>query len=383
MIDDDVLDLIGCIYDAGLDVERWPSVLERLCNRLGGHGALLYTPDLSARSVGFSAMHELEIAKMDEYVHHYMVHDLWLQRSYSVPVGQVIRGPEVVPLDEFDGSVIYNEFFRAQGIYHLLAGILFRHGRQKADLSLFRPSHCPDFDDDAHRFLTTLVPHIQRAAQTHWRIAALQNRIAADVAAFDQLSSAVFLVDGGGRVLFANRAGEALLNEGDGLTDRNGNLAAATTIDTRALRQLIAGASRTARGDGTDAGGALALARPSGRRPLSALVSPLRRVGFGLEGGEVSAIVFVSDPECETAPSVDVLRTLYGLTAAEARLAAALAGGAALKDYADEAAITLNTARWTLKQVFAKTETKSQADLIRLLLKSLTMAPPQAITDNT
>ena len=31
----------------------------------------------------------------------------------------------------------------------------------------------------------------------------------------------------------------------------------------------------------------------------------------------------------------------------------------------------MNTARWTLKQVFAKTETNRQAELVRLLLSGL------------
>ena len=71
-----------------------------------------------------------------------------------------------------------------------------------------------------------------------------------------------------------------------------------------------------------------------------------------------------------------VLTRLYGLTPAEARLAAALVAGQSLVDFATEAEITANTARWTLKQVFAKTDTHRQAELVRRLLTG-----PAALAD--
>ena len=65
-----------------------------------------------------------------------------------------------------------------------------------------------------------------------------------------------------------------------------------------------------------------------------------------------------------------MLTRLYGLTPAEARLAAALVAGQSLADFAAGRKITDNTARWTLKQVFAKTDTRRQAELVRRLLTS-------------
>jgi DNA-binding CsgD family transcriptional regulator len=58
-----------------------------------------------------------------------------------------------------------------------------------------------------------------------------------------------------------------------------------------------------------------------------------------------------------------------GLTAAETRLAIALFKGQSVEAYADEAAISINTARWHVKQIYAKTGVKRQTELIHLLLK--------------
>jgi DNA-binding CsgD family transcriptional regulator len=66
-------------------------------------------------------------------------------------------------------------------------------------------------------------------------------------------------------------------------------------------------------------------------------------------------------------PDPGLLASLFGLTAAEARLASRLAGGAALNEVAAQLGISRETARNQLKAVFAKTETHRQAELVALL----------------
>ena len=58
------------------------------------------------------------------------------------------------------------------------------------------------------------------------------------------------------------------------------------------------------------------------------------------------------------------------LTPAETRLAIALVKGQSVEAFAKEAAISINTARWHVKQIYAKTGVKRQTELIQLLLKS-------------
>lgn len=58
------------------------------------------------------------------------------------------------------------------------------------------------------------------------------------------------------------------------------------------------------------------------------------------------------------------------LTPAETRLAIALFKGQSVEAYAKEARISINTARWYVKQIYAKTGVKRQTELIRMLLKT-------------
>ena len=80
-------------------------------------------------------------------------------------------------------------------------------------------------------------------------------------------------------------------------------------------------------------------------------------------------------------PPPSAFRDLFGLTPAEAALAQALAAGRSLHEYADEARVTCETARWRLKQVLAKTDTHRQAELVRLLLTSAVLGEGLTLPD--
>ena len=62
------------------------------------------------------------------------------------------------------------------------------------------------------------------------------------------------------------------------------------------------------------------------------------------------------------------------LTPAETRLALALFKGQSVEAYAKEAGISINTARWFVKQIYAKTGVKRQSELIHMLLKTTARA---------
>ena len=62
------------------------------------------------------------------------------------------------------------------------------------------------------------------------------------------------------------------------------------------------------------------------------------------------------------------MQQLYGLTPAESRVADLLLEGLEVRDAAERLCITLETARFHLKRVLAKTGTHRQTELMRLML---------------
>ncbi|MEO7650792.1 MAG: helix-turn-helix transcriptional regulator, partial [Bryobacteraceae bacterium] len=195
-----------------------------------------------------------------------------------------------------------------------------------------------------------------------------ENRLLAVNDSLDRLPWGVLLVKADARILWRNAAAERIMSKKDGLTESSDGLRAATMSESQGLRSAIAAAARTSNGDRLP-GAAMPLSRPSGLRPLNVLVSPVPRWSGSLQ--EADAMVFVGDPEDRPAAAPQILQRLFGLTAAESRLAEALVEGDTVEAYAVRTAVSLNTARTHLKQIFAKTGTMRQSGLVRHLLRSV------------
>ena len=180
----------------------------------------------------------------------------------------------------------------------------------------------------------------------------------------DVLPQAILLVNANATVRRANRAATALLRAGDGLLLSNQRLAATRPTDTAALHCVIAAA-----GGGTQRGNAVVtLRRPSERPPLALLVWALEKLQ---PAGPALVAVFVGDPDRPTAISEPLLRRLYGLTRAEARLAGFLADGHSLLEAAAHLGVGRATVRTHLQRILEKTGTNRQASLLRLFLTGL------------
>ena len=177
--------------------------------------------------------------------------------------------------------------------------------------------------------------------------------------ALDYIETGVFVLDADSRIHFASAAAKRLLQTGR-LCTQSGLLSSPVGVETtvlrRAVRQCVeAAASGPARmtfhrlGDVEDALclGVVAARGPGGGRPF--------------------LIVFANAP-CEASlPDARQLRSQFGLTEAQARLAIEIAKGEGLKACTRRLGIAMSTGRSHLRQIFEKTETRRQAELVRLI----------------
>jgi len=149
-----------------------------------------------------------------------------------------------------------------------------------------------------------------------------------------------------------------LVASDDGVRVDAGELRAARATETARLRSLIADATAASAGSGIEAGGAFTIGRPAGRRPLLALVAPVRADRAVVpDGAPATAMIVITDPESTKVADEDTLRTLFQLTASEAALARLLAEGATLNDAASLLKVSTETVRKRIKAVFDTTGT--------------------------
>jgi len=104
---------------------------------------------------------------------------------------------------------------------------------------------------------------------------------------------------------------------------------------------------------------------------LLSLAAPACHVDLTLDLARPTALLPISDPDRAVQLPADHLARTFGLTGAEAKLAAALATGTSLTDYAGTARITIGTARWYLKQALAKTGAHRQSELVRHVISAV------------
>ncbi len=364
--------LILQIYDAGSDDEQWPAVLEALRQQWHAAGAALYFVDRKRQPVDrlFSANLPLELVK--EYQDHFHRLDVRMERSIPARIDRTLTDHDLVDEALIARHPFYQDYLKRADLRYAL-GDLVTIDADCIGLCVWNFGWRQPLPDAAGLAAAKLLRgHLQRALQwrRQLRQAGASERVTLDL--LDRLAQALILLDQQGQVVWLNSKAAALLRQADGLKISERELHAGTPGETAALHRLIRNAAQVARAPRTSAGGALSITRPSLKRAYRLLVAPLpgaARLSAGVPLPKLPAVgVFITDPAASPVPRPQLLRQLYGLTQAEARLAAALAGGVALKDYAEQSALSLHYVRWLLKQIEAKTDTRRMADLIRLLI---------------
>ena len=182
----------------------------------------------------------------------------------------------------------------------------------------------------------------------------------------DNMSVGALVADQTGQVRFANVAAEEILAENDGLSRRDNRIEAAPSFETNSLLVALRDPAVTGRADKRD-GGAMLIARSSGKRPYAVVVMPLHAKASD-EFRATRAVVFMSDLAHHNNELTPRLSQLFGLSKAEARVAARIAEGRRLTEIAQEFNVRMPTVRTQLRAVLKKVGARRQADLVRIIL---------------
>lgn len=375
MRQDAVLELIHRLYAAPGTATGWHIFLEALRTVTGAssanlisHFRLLRSSDITA-AAGVGA--DPEGARL--YEEHWSAHDPWAYSPRLSPQpGSVFAGEALIPHAELRRTAFYADFGRRFDVVHMVGATVDAGAAGTSVISINGGEHRQPFSDDETALLTALMPHLQQALRLHRRLLHAEQASDDLTAIVERSSRALFLVDRGGRIAFMNSSASRLVSMRDGISIDRAELRGANGEATIRLRTLIADAIRTSTAGGTGAGGVVTLDRPSGRRPLMALVAPVSAVHrLPATRNRVAALVSISDPESTPVPDDRTLREMFGLTPAEARLTRLLAEGTSLAEAAERLGLRPETARTRIKVIFEKTGTHRQAELVSLVMRAL------------
>lgn len=370
-----LLAVIQAIYDAAADEARWPEALKELCEFIGSQAATFWLLDGAERPrLPLFTYINLDPGFVQEYLDKIAHMDPTVQYLVSHPHEKIVHDGLVISEREKDLHPYYDWHGRYSDLRFRLVGQVCPAPAVHAGVALHRTRKVGRYEgDDIERF-RVLYPHLARALEIGFRLGSLGAAQQCTAELLDRSPAAIFLLDARRRIAYANGNAEALYRRGDGIQVAAQGIALARRQDNDRLQTLITRAIEPISPEGDAPGALLRAPRPSGKSPYVILVTPVAKLHALLSAFRPAVWVIISDPESEKPLPSARLRAAFGLTESEARLAALLAGGDDLRSAAEKLGVTYGTARARLAQVFQKTDTRRQGELIKLLLTTVVIA---------
>lgn len=367
MLESEILStLIAAIYDAALDSSTWPLVLEGIREFVGGCAANFYWQDVSRESAGVFHCVGIERDYLDAYFRTYTkLNPLYPAAAFFTP-GEVFGSAEVLPMSEFSQTRFYQEWMRPQGMVDSLAANLEKTITSVAALAVIRGERDGNVDEAAMRRLRLVVPHMLRASSIAHVVKEQMQAKSALTDALDRIAAAVFLVDAGGRTVFANAAADAMLRTGKLLRNGPSGLAATDPSANSALQLALSASEREEQSDPV---GTAILLRSDQEDRWLAHVLPLTSGARREAAARHSAVagVFVRKAALDVPSPLETVARLYKLTGSEVRVLHAIVDTGGVPEIAVALGVSEATVRTHLKRLFDKTSTHRQVELVKLV----------------
>jgi DNA-binding CsgD family transcriptional regulator/PAS domain-containing protein len=369
-------ELVGLIYEAAVDTDRWLEVARCLSAALDGRSITIWLKLPSANGQSEFYRHPSVDLPPDVFAKYWQRGLPWGSQVTEVgPEGETTKRfvafESVFPNDKLAATDYYKEWMAPQGLAPAspIVHVFSLDGQvPTAAICVFQRVDSRPLEPAHFEFLDRLVSHLARAHCILDQMRAMRREHDVLREVIDRIPTGIVLVDETGHVATLNDSALLSIENQEGmrieegrlvLDDPDSNRWLARVVDEASCPQLRAGGFRERPMNGNRS-------TTNGRVPV--VVTPLLSPASRSTRPDTVAMIFVGSPKLAQVTSMHLLRNLYGLTRAEAEITQLIADGLSLEEAAERRTVTLNTARSQLKRVFSKTGAKRQADLVRIVI---------------
>ena len=360
--------LIATIYDAAINPATWNAALTRANSFAGGAGAGIYAKD-AVNKTGNIYFDDgtIERRYVDLYFDKYVKLDPSTTQHYFGGIDEPISTVDFIDYDEFVQTRFYKEWARPQGLVDHVTSVLEKSSTSVALFGVFRNERQGLVDDEMRRRMRLIAPHIRRAVLISRLIDLKTIEAAAWAETFNGIRAGVVLVDSAGRIVQSNSAGHDLLTAGTIVHAREGRLGATDAEADRAIKDATAA---SAAGDASLGIGGIAVSlRAPNQPPFLAHVLPLTSGSRRAAGAAYAAVaaIFIREAAFDMPSPPEVIAKTYGLTPMELRILIAIVEVGGVPAVAEALGMGATTVKTHLGHLYAKTGTRRQADLVKLV----------------
>ena len=363
-------DLVGAIYDCIPDSSLWQDTLDTIRHAWRGELATLGVIDSSSGVLRLSVTSGK--AEMLETLLHYGPDDvpfysaaskMELDVPQTVDTIYAMQGPET--RDKWLASRAATEWAIPNRIDDFLWVPVMRQASRVGSLVVMTNKDRPQISADEIHALALIAPHVRRAVTIGdlFESERRKGEIFRDVV--DCLANPVLIVSADMQIIFANLAAETLLQEKLAIRSLRGELSFPYGPANKAVSSAVVTGSHDEYALGPSGINVpLALAE----RPMVAHVMPLsQRDPSARVAQHAAAAIFIAAPGDTPLPAMDAIAALFGLTAAEKRVAVQIAHGRTRQEIATASGVSDGTVKTQLASIFDKTDTRDQRGLEQLM----------------
>jgi DNA-binding CsgD family transcriptional regulator/PAS domain-containing protein len=369
-ISDDLYDrLVGQIYDCAASPDQWPDTLVNIRDTVGAAYILCGLTDATVGENNVvpaftywktpwdeDKLRELPVLLKSipriETLYENEIDTVWLQLDY-------------VTEEELNETAFYTEWAKPQGLYDTCNIVTMRRNQMIGMFTAPMFNDRPRYTPEETALMARLSPHIRRSMSIGDMVDKGKLSLTLYQAVLDTLSVAVILLGHAGRIVYANAAAEKLFEENT-LVSRAGGMVMPKREDSRiALNDAI---SRASKGD--QAIGISGIGIPlfsSDGIQAAAYVLPIGSSDVRNAVGNGTVALFITQRSEQQPAMIEILRTVFNLTSAEARTVVLLVQGEMPNSIANMFGVSIHTVRTHLSHAFAKTNTTDQGNLISLV----------------
>jgi len=366
--EDQLLETISSIYDAGINPDEWDKALDRVCQITKAAGFNVFLLDHQTGLVPFNTSVGIPDEVLAGYNSYYVTTDPGIKHFTDYPNLDCYYNYLHTPEEDIDKNEYYSWLQAAGGSRYYLAKTCKIGERLSVISTAQRSKNAGHAQQDDINLLGKIGPHLQRAVQINQLFKDIDLRVAAAYDALENLPYGIFLFDRTGAIVYVNDIGRQAISNGDGLFLKGGGGIGALHPDEDAkLQNLIGGVSRTGAGKGVDHGGVMSISSKNTQYRYFLQAIPLAHTHDLFIPQRPVGMIMLGDPARSAGLKAEQLQALFNLTPAESQIALLLSEGARQEDICLNRGISLNTLKTHRHRIFDKIGVRSQVELIQSL----------------